>query len=57
MGPKILINAIEPEECRIAKIQDNKLKEFHIMTFFIATYISLCVLSTPLYNYILFLII
>jgi len=27
---KILINAIAPEECRIAKVIDNKLEEFHI---------------------------
>ena len=26
---KILINAIEPEECRIAKVTNNKLEEFH----------------------------
>ncbi len=30
MGNKILINAIDPEESRIAKVQDNKLEEFHI---------------------------
>ena len=27
---KILINAIDPEECRIAKVKDMKLEEFHI---------------------------
>ncbi len=27
---KILINAIDPEECRIAKVKDTKLEEFHI---------------------------
>ena len=27
---KILINAIDPEECRIAKVKDLKLEEFHI---------------------------
>ena len=32
MGNKILINAIDPEECRIAKVQDNKLAEFHLET-------------------------
>ncbi len=30
MSIKILINAIDPEECRIAKIKDGKLEEFHI---------------------------
>lgn len=30
MNSKILINAVDPEECRIAKIKDNKLDEFHI---------------------------
>ncbi|MFO7964659.1 MAG: Rne/Rng family ribonuclease [Desulfobacterales bacterium] len=30
MTTKILINAIDPDECRIAKIKDNKLVEFHI---------------------------
>ena len=29
---KILINAIEPEECRIAKVNDGKLEEFHFET-------------------------
>ncbi len=30
MTSKILINAIDPEECRIAKVKDIKLEEFHI---------------------------
>jgi ribonuclease E len=30
MSSKILINAIDPEECRIAKVKDIKLEEFHI---------------------------
>ncbi|MFZ7128671.1 MAG: Rne/Rng family ribonuclease [Desulfobacterales bacterium] len=30
MSSKILINAMDSEECRIAKIKDNKLEEFHI---------------------------
>ena len=30
MASKILINASDPEECRIAKVCDNKLEEFHI---------------------------
>ncbi len=30
MTSKILINAIDPEECRIAKVKDLKLEEFHI---------------------------
>jgi ribonuclease E len=29
MSSKILINAIDPEECRIAKVNDNRLAEFH----------------------------
>ena len=29
---KILINAVDPEECRIAKVKDNKLEEFHFET-------------------------
>jgi ribonuclease E len=29
MSSKILINAIDPEECRIAKVKDNRLAEFH----------------------------
>lgn len=29
---KILINAVDPEECRIAKVSDNRLQEFHIET-------------------------
>ncbi|NNF99759.1 MAG: Rne/Rng family ribonuclease [Desulfobacteraceae bacterium] len=30
MNEKILINAIDPEECRIAKVIDSKLADFHI---------------------------
>ena len=30
MSSKILINAIDPEECRIAKVIDNRLEEFQI---------------------------
>ena len=30
MSTKILINAVDHEECRIAKVTDNKLEEFHI---------------------------
>ena len=30
MSTKILINAIDPEECRIAKVIDNRLEEFQI---------------------------
>jgi len=30
MSVKILINAVDPEECRVAKVKDNKLEEFHI---------------------------
>ena len=30
MSSKMLINAVDPEECRIAKVQDNRLEEFHI---------------------------
>lgn len=30
MTSKILINAVDPEECRIAKVMDSKLEEFHI---------------------------
>lgn len=30
MSVKILINALDPEECRIAKVKDSKLEEFHI---------------------------
>jgi ribonuclease E len=29
MSIKILINAVDPEECRVAKVKDNKLEEFH----------------------------
>ncbi|MBU0992597.1 MAG: Rne/Rng family ribonuclease [Proteobacteria bacterium] len=32
MNSKILINAVDPEECRIAKIVDNKLEDFHTET-------------------------
>jgi len=30
MSYKILINAVDPEECRIATVKDSKLEEFHI---------------------------
>ena len=30
MSVKILINALDPEECRIAKVRDSKLEEFHV---------------------------
>ncbi len=30
MNSKILINAVDQEECRIAKVTDSKLEEFHI---------------------------
>jgi len=30
MSSKILINAVDPEEVRIAKVKDSKLEEFHI---------------------------
>jgi len=30
MSSKILINALDPEECRIAKVTESKLEEFHI---------------------------
>lgn len=30
MSSKILINAVDPEECRIAKVTDEKLEEFYI---------------------------
>jgi ribonuclease E len=30
MSVKILINAIDPEECRVAKVKANKLEEFYI---------------------------
>lgn len=30
MESKILINAVDTDECRIAKIKDNKLQEFHL---------------------------
>lgn len=32
MSSKILINAVDPEECRIAKVRDSRLEEFHIET-------------------------
>jgi ribonuclease E len=32
MENKILINASDPEECRIAKVKENKLEEFHFET-------------------------
>ncbi len=30
MSSKILINALDPEECRIAKVKESKLEEFHM---------------------------
>ena len=30
MSIKILINAVEPEECRVATVKDNKLEQFNI---------------------------
>ena len=30
MSVKILINAVDPEECRVAKVKQNKLEDFHI---------------------------
>lgn len=30
MSVKILINAVDPEECRVAKVKENKLEDFHI---------------------------
>ena len=30
MGIKILINAIDPEECRVAAVKANKLEEFYV---------------------------
>jgi len=30
MSHKILINAVDPEECRIARVKESKLEEFHI---------------------------
>jgi ribonuclease E len=30
MSIKILINAVDPEECRVAKVKHNKLEDFHI---------------------------
>jgi len=32
MSVKILINAVDTEECRIARVSDNRLDEFHIET-------------------------
>lgn len=32
MNSKILINAVDPEECRIAKLVDNRLEDFHTET-------------------------
>lgn len=32
MSTKILINAVDPAECRIAKVQDGKLEDFHTET-------------------------
>ena len=32
MSSKIIINAIDPAECRIAKVQDSKLEEFYVET-------------------------
>lgn len=32
MTTKILINAVDPEECRIATVTDNRLEEFHVET-------------------------
>ncbi|MBW1899174.1 MAG: S1 RNA-binding domain-containing protein, partial [Deltaproteobacteria bacterium] len=32
MSSKILINAVDQEECRIAKVKNDKLAEFHIET-------------------------
>ena len=30
MGMKILINAVDPEECRVAIVKNNRLEEFYI---------------------------
>ncbi len=30
MSSKILINAVDHEECRMAKVKESKLEEFHI---------------------------
>ena len=30
MSIKILINAVDPAECRVAKVKQNKLEDFHI---------------------------
>ncbi len=32
MADKILINAVDPEECRIAKVKNNRLDELHLET-------------------------
>jgi ribonuclease E len=32
MSSKIIVNSVDPEECRIAKVTDNRLEEFHIET-------------------------
>ncbi len=32
MSAKILINAVDTEECRIARVKDNRLDEFHLET-------------------------
>ncbi|MGB9499738.1 MAG: ribonuclease E/G [Dissulfuribacterales bacterium] len=32
MSSHILINAVDTEECRVAKVKDNRLEEFHIET-------------------------
>ena len=32
MSTKILINAVDPAECRIAKVKDGKLEDFHTET-------------------------
>ena len=30
MSIKILINAVDPEECRVATVKDNKLDQYHV---------------------------
>ena len=30
MSIKILINAVDPEECRVATVKNNKLEQFHV---------------------------
>ena len=32
MTSKILINSVDPEECRIAKVTNSRLEEFHLET-------------------------